>query len=65
MSAPMTDSERQRNYDHFIDELTTLTRKYGVAIQAVGGVTIAQQSGEFAGVSYVADSSSGDIYPTY
>lgn len=58
-------STQQINYDKFVSELTALTRKYGVAIQSVGGVILAQRAGEFRDVTYVADSSSGDLYPQF
>ena len=48
------------DYDLFIAELTALTRKYGVAIQSVGGVILAEAPGEFR-----ADISSGDLYPEF
>lgn len=55
----------QANYDTFIRELTMLSRLYGVAIQSVGGVTLADKQGEFAQMRYVADISSGDLYPEF
>ena len=53
------------NYDQFIAELTLLTRKYGVAIQSVGGVILADAPGEFRDLIYRADISSGDLYPEF
>lgn len=53
------------NYDRFITELTTLSRKYGVAIQSVGGVFLADALGEFGNLTYAADISSGDLYPHF
>ena len=38
MAAVVTTPQLEANYDKFIAELTQLTRKYGVAIQSVGGV---------------------------
>ena len=55
----------EANYGHFVAELTALTRKYGVAIQSVGGVILADSQGEFRDVSYVADISSGDLLPRF
>lgn len=63
MSTQQTTTET--NYLHFIAELTALTRKYGVAIQSVGGVILADTEGEFRGVSYRADIGSGDLYPEF
>ena len=65
MAAVVTTPQLEANYDKFIAELTKLTRKYGVAIQSVGGVILADAPGEFSHVSYVADISSGDLYPEF
>lgn len=65
MTAVVTTSQIEANYDKFIAELTALTRKYGVAIQSVGGITLADDPIEFCAVSYVADISSGDLLPTF
>jgi len=55
----------QANYDTFMRELTQLSRLYGVAIQSVGGVILADTQGEFANMRYVTDISSGDLYPEF
>lgn len=65
MAAIVTNPTVETNYDKFVAELTALTRKYGVAIQSVGGVILADQAGEFRDVTYVADITSGDIYPRF
>ena len=65
MAVAPTSPQLEANYDQFIAELTALTRKYGVAIQSVGGVILADAPGEFSHVSYVADISSGDLYPEF
>lgn len=65
MAAISTTPQLKANYDLFIAELTALTRRYGVAIQSVGGVILADAPGEFSQVSYVADISSGDLYPEF
>ena len=46
MAANNTTMQAEQNYDRFITELTALTRKYGVAIQSIGGVYLADESGE-------------------
>lgn len=61
----LTNPTVEADYDQFIAELTTLTRKYGVAIQSVGGVILADNPGEFCDVTYVADITSGDLYPRF
>lgn len=65
MTASNTTPGVESNYDRFVAELTTLTRKYGVAIQSVGGVIVADHPGEFRDVTYVADITSGDLYPRF
>lgn len=65
MAALSTNPQLETHYDQFIAELTVLTRKYGVAIQSVGGVILADAPGEFRNVTYRADISSGDLYPEF
>ena len=65
MAVAPTTPQLEANYDQFIAELTALTRRYGVAIQSVGGVILADAQGEFSDVSYCADISSGDLYPEF
>ncbi len=65
MAAINTTTQTEKNYDRFIAELTTLTRKHGVAIQSVGGVYLADERGEFDKLTYTADISSGDLYPNF
>jgi hypothetical protein len=65
MAATSTTAQTENNYDRFITELTELTRKYGVAIQSVGGVYLADERGEFDKLTYTADISSGDLYPNF
>ena len=65
MAAINTTTQVENNYDRFITELTELTRKYGVAIQSVGGVYLADECGEFDKLTYTADISSGDLYPNF
>ncbi len=65
MAAVVTTPQLEANYDKFISELTMLTRIYGVAIQSVGGVILADRLGEFENMSYVADITSGDLLPEF
>jgi hypothetical protein len=65
MAATNTRTQTEQNYESFITELTALTRKYGVAIQSVGGVYLADERGEFDKLTYTADISSGDLYPNF
>ena len=65
MAAVVTTPQLEANYDKFIAELTKLTRKYGVAIQSVGGIYLADEPGEFRNVRYVADITSGDLLPEF
>ena len=61
----LTAQEIESNYDQFVKELTALTRKYGVAIMSVGGVMLADTKSEFRNAAYIADISSGDLYPNF
>ncbi|MEI7656370.1 MAG: hypothetical protein WCJ22_06340 [Actinomycetes bacterium] len=65
MTTNHTTFNIEANYERFVAELTALTRKYGVAIQSVGGVILADNEGEFRDVTYVADISSGDLLPQF
>ena len=65
MAAIRTTPQTENNYDRFITELTALTRKYGVAIQSVGGVYLANERGEFDKLTYNSDITSGDLYPNF
>ncbi len=65
MAAVVTTPQVEANYDKFIAELTKLSRKYGVAVQSVGGVYLADDPGEFRSVRYVADITSGDLLPEF
>jgi len=65
VAAISTTPQLEANYDQFIAELTALTRRYGVAIQSVGGVILADARGDFRDVTYIADISSGDLYPEF
>ena len=65
MAAVVTTPQLETSYDKFIAELTKLSRKYGVAIQSVGGVILADAPGEFRNLSYVADITSGDLLPEF
>ncbi len=65
MTTLNTAAPIEANYDQFIAELTLLTRMYGVAIQSVGGVILADAPGDFRDVTYRADISSGDLYPEF
>lgn len=65
MPTVLTKRQIEANYDKFIAELTLLTRIYGVAIQSVGGVIVADRLGEFENMIYLADITSGDLYPRF
>lgn len=64
-NATQTIANREARYDRFVAELTLLTRVYGVAIKSIGGVILADHPNEFLEVTYVADISSGDLYPEF
>ena len=49
------------NYEKFVTELEKLSVKYGVQINAIGGVSI-WEDGELESIEYSKDETSGDIY---
>ena len=61
----MTRKEPTANYNQFIAELTKLSRKYGVAIESVGGIFLAEKPADFSELTYDADISSGDLLPKF
>ena len=66
MAAVVTTPQLEANYDKFIAELTKLSRKYGVAIQSVGGVSPADDPGASSATSATcADITSGDLLPEF
>lgn len=65
VTSPRIRTRQEINYDCFVAELTQLTRKYGVALQSVGGVYLANEPGGFREVTYRADITSGDLYPEH
>ena len=65
MTSHHFNANLKANYAKFLAELAALTRKYGVAVKSVGGVTLARYDGEFSSVSYVGDIDSGDVTPIF
>jgi hypothetical protein len=65
MACIQTTPSIEADYNKFVAELTALTRMYGVAIQSIGGIILADEPGEFHNVTYVADISSGDLLPNF
>jgi len=61
----LSEAQREAAYQAFIADLTELTRRHGVAIQAVGGVYVAFEAGEFSTLTYSNDRSSRDLLPNW
>ena len=59
MSINLEDKEEQ-NYQAFITELEKISKKYGIAFEAVGGFAFSDENG-FKSIKYSRDSSSGDL----
>jgi hypothetical protein len=53
---------KMTKYQKFVTELEQLSVKYGVSINAIGGVSI-WEDGELESIEYTKDETSGDIYP--
>lgn len=48
-----------RNFKKFRDELTRISKKYGVAVKSIGNLMI----GEISDIKYSNDPECGDLYP--
>lgn len=59
MGICLEDKEEQ-NYQAFITEFERISRKYGIAFEAVGGLAFSDVNG-FKEIKYSRDSSSGDL----
>jgi hypothetical protein len=57
--------EEEARYEQFVAGLTALSRKYGIALTAIGGVHISDDAGDYAELRYVAGFGSGDLYPNW
>jgi hypothetical protein len=57
--------ELEARYAGFIAGLTELGRKYGVAIQSIGGVHLSEDAAGFDELTYRAGMSSGDLLPVF
>jgi hypothetical protein len=55
----------QVRYRRFVVDLTRISRRHGVAVKSVGGVTLAEQASEYAALVYVGDITSGDLLPLW
>lgn len=64
-SIPLSPQQQELNFQKFVFGLTKITRRYGVALQCIGGVYIADEVGEYKNLDYNADSSSGDLLPVW
>lgn len=62
--SPITP-QMQRNHQRFVKQLTRLSRRHGVAVKSVGGVTVSGDPDEFADLVYMGDISSGDLLPLW
>jgi len=51
----------QRRFTAFVQELTALSKKHGVAIRSTGGVYAFSDPKEAEGLVYTDDASSGDL----
>ncbi len=62
--SPITP-QMQRNHQRFVKQLTRLSRRHGVAVKSVGGVTVIADPSEFGDLVYVGALSSGDLLPMW
>ena len=71
------DDAKQQRFEEFLEELTILSHRFGIALETCGGLTILESNEEFAELDYInkrddedgntettgADASSGDLFP--
>ena len=58
-------ADEHARYDRFVAALTALTREHGIALSTFGGVHIAGAAHFYDDLTYIADISSGDLYPNW
>lgn len=51
----------QDRFEAFIEQLTTLSKEYGIAIQTIGGVHIFENPKDAESIEYTQDHSSSDL----
>ena len=54
----MTDQQR---FDHFVQELTVLSRKHGVGVMSIGGVFLLEGDDAAQRIAYTSDAMRGDL----
>ena len=54
------NEKEEKNYQGFITELEKISKKYGIAFEAIGGFAFSDENG-FKSIEYSRDSSSGDL----
>ena len=54
------EEKEEQNYQAFITELEKISKKYGIAFEAIGGLAFSDENG-FKSIKYSRDSSSGDL----
>ncbi|MDE1463287.1 hypothetical protein [Spartinivicinus poritis] len=63
MMKPATPTEEQR-LQQFIKELTALSKKTGIVIETIGGVSIVEPE-ELKALRYLGEVGTGDIEPRF
>ena len=51
----------QQRFEHFVQELTTISRKHGVAVMSMGGVFILDNDDVAKRIAYSCDANRGDL----
>jgi hypothetical protein len=60
------NTQTQANFEAFTTELAELSKKYGVVLTCIGGVSFAERDDELlATLRYTNDSTSGDLEPIF
>ena len=51
----------QQRFEHFVQELTTISRKHGVAVMSIGGVFILDDDDAAKRIAYNGDANRGNL----
>ena len=51
----------QQHFEHFVRELTAISKKHGVAVMSMGGVFILDDNVRVQGISYTCDATRGNL----
>jgi hypothetical protein len=51
----------EQRFENFVQELTAISRRHGVAVMSIGGVFILEDSKAMQDITYTSDHTRGDL----